>query len=228
MRRETLREALVVMAKAPLVGSVKTRLHGELGAELATELYRCFLRDTFALVASVRAVRPGLKSVLCFAPEGAAGAFEGLVAPDVVRIAQRGEGLGERLVNCFRDVLGIGAESVVVIGADSPTLPRAYVAEAFDALAGAADVALGPTLDGGYYLVGARRLHVRLFDGVSWSTSRVLEETLERARRASLDVRLLGEWYDVDEPADLDRLRADLTRRGGCDATRALLRAGID
>lgn len=225
MRAPVLREALVVMAKAPRVGHVKTRLAGALGAERATALYECLLRDTFAMVATVCAARSGLSAVLCFTPDDAATAFDGLVAPDVARLAQRGDGLGERLVSAFRDVLARGAESVVVIGADSPTLPASTVGDAFDALAEGVDVALGPTVDGGYYVIGARRVHETLFDDIPWSTDRVWAATLDRARQASLDVRVLHVWYDVDEPADLDRLRADLMRADGCDATRTFFRA---
>jgi rSAM/selenodomain-associated transferase 1 len=216
-------ETLVVMAKAPRVGTVKTRLHAALGAERATALYRCFIRDTFALADRVRTGRPDLTTIVCFAPEGDEVALRGLVPERIRQLVQRGADLGERLANCFCDVLSSAADRVVVVGADSPTLPHAYVAQAFEALAAGADVVVGPTLDGGYYLVGARALHEALFRDVPWSTAGVLAATLANAAEAGLSVAVLPTWYDVDEPSDLDRLRADLA---SCPSTRAFFGDG--
>jgi rSAM/selenodomain-associated transferase 1 len=211
-------ETLAIMAKAPREGQVKTRLRGALGSRRATALYACMLADTFGLAARARSERGGLRVALCYAPEDAAAELAAMGLGYDRAFAQRGADLGARLANCFRDALGAGAEAVVVAGADSPTLPVERVAEAFDALAGGADVVLGPTEDGGYYLVGARRLHEPLFRDVAWSTDRVLAVTLERARSHGLGVRLLEPWYDVDEPADLDRLRRDAAPGSACRA----------
>jgi rSAM/selenodomain-associated transferase 1 len=199
------------MAKAPRTGRVKTRLHGLLGADRATALYDCFLRDTLALAVEASATRGDLDVALCYAHEDSTHDFDGLLPGGATAIVQRGEGLGERVENCFRDLFVRGARSVVVVGADSPSLPPSVIADALDALASRADVALGPTTDGGYYLVGARAVHAELFRDIAWSTDRVFVQTMERAAASGLSVSVLPEWYDVDEPADLDRLRADVS-----------------
>ena len=218
-----MRETLIVMAKAPRAGEVKTRLAGALGPEGARALYECLLRDTFALAGELRTRRPGVRVALCYAPEGAAPEFDRLALDHDVAIAQRGGDLGERIANGFADTFARGARSVVIVGADSPTLPVERLAAAFDGLARGIDVALGPTKDGGYYLVGARRLHEASLRSVPWSTDGVLRATVDRAAEAGLTVATLEPWYDVDERADLARLRRDVSRPDSpCRRTREL------
>ncbi len=225
MQTPALGDALVVMAKAPRRGDVKTRLHGALGAERATALYVGFVRDTFALAASVRGRRQALEVTLCYAPVDGLPVLEPLVGSGILALPQRGTDLGARLENCFRDCIERAIESVVVVGADSPSLPIEYLVEAFDALARGVDLVLGPTSDGGYYLIGARRPYPALFEGIAWSTDMVYRETLARANAMGLEVHALREWYDVDVSEDLARLQADLANRPGCEATRAVLRS---
>jgi rSAM/selenodomain-associated transferase 1 len=142
-------------------------------------------------------------------------------------LPQRGNGLGERLVNIFADLLDAGFSKIVIMGSDSPTLPTAYVHEAFAALSDPrTDAVLGPCSDGGYYLVGARALHVGLFENITWSTSAVLAETLAQARLHQLHVTLLPAWYDIDNGADLHKLAGELGRldgNAGVPRTRAFL-----
>src|SRR2546428_6050513 len=126
-----LKEALVVIAKAPREGEAKTRLLSALSPEEARRLYVAFLSDTFALMEDVREEREGLSLALCYTPEGEEEAFEEVEREGSLMIPQRGENLGERLTNCFADLFALGFESVVVIGADSPTLPARYVFDAF-------------------------------------------------------------------------------------------------
>lgn len=197
------------MAKSPRPGRVKTRLVPALGEEGAAELYSAFLRDAFALAEHVSHLRDTVEPILWFTPRDDRGAFRDTVPAGVRSVAQRGDGLGERLVECFRDARALGFESVVVIGADSPTLPPEFVLNAFGALAASSDLAVGPTEDGGYYLIGAKNLHERVFVGVEWSTNRVFAQTTERAAAARLALHELPRWYDVDEPADLGKLYAD-------------------
>jgi rSAM/selenodomain-associated transferase 1 len=218
-----VREAIVVMAKAPRVGAVKTRLYPALGPDRATELYACFLRDTLAVAERARGLRPSVDVVLCYAPADDLAGFDGLVSEGVAAIPQRGADLGERLTNAVRDVAGLGFGSAVVVGADSPTLPVERLVDAFVALERGADVVLGPTADGGYYLVGVRGARDDVFRDVDWSTSAVFAQTLERAATARLRTVLLDEWFDVDEPADLERLRLDC---GAASHTRAFLNGG--
>jgi uncharacterized protein len=208
-----LKEALVLMAKAPREGEVKTRLIGALGPAEVTELYLSFLRDTFALMEEVQAERESLALALCYTPEGEEEAFEEVEREGSLMLAQRGEDLGERLAHCFTDFFELGFDSVAVIGADTPTLPADYLFEAFEKLAagsGENDVVIGPAEDDGYYLVGMRKLHRKIFEGIPWSTGGVLAATQERVREANLNLISLPVWYDVDTPVELVRLREEL------------------
>jgi hypothetical protein len=215
-----MKDALVIMAKAPVAGQVKTRLIGALDAAAAAKLYAAFLSDTFALAEAARdeleaeaeaaGIDYTLSIVLNYTPAGAEEAFEQVEREGSLMIAQRGADLGERLENCFAQLFAAGCESVVVIGGDSPTLPGEYLPDAFDALEDDHTIVIGPTRDGGYYLIGMRRLHAQLFADIPWSTNRALAETEKRANEAGVKIVLLPEWYDVDTPEDLARLRRDL------------------
>src|SRR5262245_16776458 len=146
------RVAVAIMAKAPRPGEVKTRLCPPLTPGEATELYRCFLLDKIAQVRGLERAVP----VVAFAPDDARAEFAGL-APGFALLAQRGAGLGERLTAAVADLLERGHAGVLMLDTDTPTLPRACLEEAVRCLAtGAADVVLGPTEDGGYYLIGLR------------------------------------------------------------------------
>src|SRR5215471_7097520 len=220
-----LKEALVVMAKAPREGKVKTRLLGALSPEEVRRLYVAFLSDTFALIEDVKEEREGLTLALCYTPEGEAEAFEEVEREGSLMIPQRGENLGERLTNCFADLFALGFESVVVIGADGPTLPGEYVFDAFECFEADEDVVVGPAEDGGYYLVGMRKLHRRIFEDIPWSGAGVLDATMDRAREAGLNLVLLPEWRDVDTPEDFERLKRELAEnREGAKFTRRFLK----
>jgi hypothetical protein len=213
-----MKEALVVMAKAPLAGQVKTRLVGgavdglplPLNAEDAADLYAAFLSDTFATLEELADERESLRLVLAYTPVGAEEAFEKVEREGSLMLAQRGDELGARLTNCFSDLFEMGYERVVIIGGDSPTLPFEILEYAFDALDDDATITIGPTEDGGYYLIGARRLHASLFEGIEWSSSQVFAQTRTQAEQAKLTLIELPEWYDVDEPKDLARLQTEM------------------
>jgi len=196
-------EALVLMAKAPVEGTVKTRLIGTFSAAEVTELYVNFLRDTFRLMEEVQAEREDLALVLCYTPEGAEEAFEEVEREGCLMMAQRGADLGERIVNCLADLFGRGYGRIVVIGADAPALPADYILDALEELTDEETVAVGPTLDGGYYLIGLSRPAPELFTGVAWSTGGVLEETRARIAAAGMKMVELAEFIDVDTPEDL-------------------------
>jgi rSAM/selenodomain-associated transferase 1 len=204
--------AVIVMTKAPRAGESKTRLAPVLSAGGAATLAACFFRDACACARAVAG-----EMVVAYAPGDGRAALEellrdGAAGRGVHWVAQRGRDLGERLAAAVEDVFEQGLGPVVVIGTDSPTLPPAYVARALDALAGgAADAALGPARDGGYYLVGLARPAPSLFYGVEWSTPRAYRQTVEGAARLGLRLLELPLWYDVDTPADLRRLRAELS-----------------
>jgi rSAM/selenodomain-associated transferase 1 len=207
--------ALAVMTKAPQAGKVKTRLTPPLTPEEAAALNTCFLRDTSAAI--VRATEDGKASgVGVYTPRGAEGAYAGILPEDFDLVLQRGDAFGERLVFATNDLLALGFNSVCLIDSDSPTVPERAFTEAVQFLRGTKDaVVLGPSDDGGYYLIGLKRLHPELFEGIDWSTERVLEQTLERARAINLPVHLLPTWYDVDDRATLHRLCQELFGENG-------------
>jgi hypothetical protein len=215
--------ALVIVAKAPIVGQVKTRLCPPLSTAEAAELFRCFLVDTVARACTV----PEVQVCLAFTPADSEDLFRSLLPFPLRYLPQRGNSLGERLVNIFADLLHDGFTRIVIMDSDSPTLPTAYLQNAFTLLADPKnDAVFGPCSDGGYYLVGARAVHHGLFENITWSTSSVLSETLTQARHHKLRVRLLPSWYDVDNGTDLHRLAAELGQLDGTDGvlrTRAFL-----
>jgi rSAM/selenodomain-associated transferase 1 len=203
--------AVAVMAKAPGMSPVKSRLHSVLTPEEATELYRCFLLDRLDAVAGL----PGIDAVVAFTPAEAENAMRALAPGSLRLMPQRGGDLGERLSTLLTELLAVGHAGAIAVDSDSPTLPMAYVAEAAKNLAeGTDDVVLGPCEDGGYYLIGLRAPQPHLFEGIAWSTGAVLARTLEKAHARSLSVHLLPMWFDVDTAADLGRLHHAMTADG--------------
>ena len=170
-------------------------------------MYRCFRLDTFDLARRLR----GVAVVVAYSPPGTEKTFRALAPTTFELMPQRGNDLGERLNSAFERLFSLGHERVVTIGADSPTLPLDYGVRAFELLAKEEnDLVLGPSADGGYYLIGMKAFHSELFQGVAMGTERVFSQTLERARQANLRVSLLPPWYDVDTQDDMERLRAEL------------------
>ena len=199
--------ALAVMAKAPRVGRVKTRLSPPLTLEQAADLNACFLQDTVENIAGVA----GAAGLVSYTPVGDEALFEGLLPEGFSLVAQRGDGFGERLLAAAEDILACGFGSVCLIDSDSPTVPREAYAQAVAELAQPGDrIVLGPTEDGGYYLIGLKQANAAVFEEIAWSTETVYEETRERARTAGIDVVELPLWYDVDDGATLKILQAEL------------------
>ena len=198
------------MARAPVPGTVKTRLRPLLSDDDIAALYDGFLRDKVDQVRSLQDAAP----VIAFTPPECRSFFAEL-APDFLLLPQTGDGLSARLINVIGEALEAGHEGVIATDSDSPTLPTRHLQEAVDRLASKrADMVLGPSDDGGYYLVGLRRLYPDLFNGMPWSTPRVYEETLRRAADLGLHVTSLPAWYDVDTPAELERLEAEIDKLG--------------
>jgi hypothetical protein len=198
------------MAKAPLAGTVKTRLAPALTASGAAALHACFLRDMAANVADV-AGHGHADGLVVYTPVGAEAAFDGILPKVFKLLAQRGESLGDRLCNATEDLLKDGYGAVCLINSDSPTLPRALLERAVGSLAQEGDrVLLGAADDGGYYLIGLKQAHRNLFDRIAWSTAEVLAHTIERANEIGLPVELLPRWYDVDDAATLQHLCDEL------------------
>ncbi|MBI5443203.1 MAG: TIGR04282 family arsenosugar biosynthesis glycosyltransferase [Deltaproteobacteria bacterium] len=218
-----LRRAVVVFAKRPRAGRVKTRLCPPLRPCEAARLYGCLLRDTLDLVREIPALRR-----LAVTPWSEAAWFR-RVAPDFRLLRQGPGGLGRRMAAVARACFASGARSVVLLGSDSPTLPPSSIEAAFRRLEDGADAVLGPCTDGGYYLVGLSGPDVSLFEGVPFSSPTTLAATLELGERSGLRVETVEPWYDVDGPADLERLRRELAEpsaAGPAPRTSRFLREG--
>lgn len=197
-----------MMAKAPQAGDVKTRLCPPLTLEAAAALYRSFLLDTVAKITSLQRIQP----VMSYAPPSGE-AFFTAAAPDWLRLPQSGADLGARMHHCFTQLFAQGYEHVLLTGSDLPTLPI-YIFQQAIGLASSPqiDVILGPSEDGGYYLIGLRTPCRALFESMTWSTSDVLAQTVRRATHLGLRIAYLPTWYDIDTPADLRRLQAALAQ----------------
>lgn len=187
---------IILFAKAPVPGRVKTRLSPAIDLASAAELHRAFVLDM-------------VESLLPLSETAELELSTDISTPawpevPVRRSLQAGGDLGARLYSAVSRALGLGRPRAVVLGSDSPTLPPAAVVEL---LAADADVALGPTEDGGYYGIACRRVHPEMFAGVRWSTPHTLADTALAVRRCGLSVAFGAPWFDVDEPSDLERLR---------------------
>ncbi|MBI5364292.1 MAG: TIGR04282 family arsenosugar biosynthesis glycosyltransferase [Planctomycetes bacterium] len=197
---------IVVMAKAPLPGVAKTRLAAApgVGREGAARLAEGLFLDTLATANAFAAAAGERELVLAFAPD-AERAWFAAVAPGARLVAQVDGTLSPRLVHATEDAFARGASAVVVVGTDAPELVPEDLERAFELLA-RHPVVLGPSLDGGYWLVGLARPAPRLFEGIPWSTERVFALTLARAKELGLSVAELAPHFDVDAPTDLARL----------------------
>jgi rSAM/selenodomain-associated transferase 1 len=191
---------LIIFAKEPTAGHVKTRLSPPLSLVEAAELYHYFLTDVVAAMTGLR----GIEVAIAYDPATARNFFENL-APQGIRLVPQGDaGLGERLMQAFAWGFAQGFPAVMIRNSDSPDLPQAVIGEGGEALlAGLADVVLGPCPDGGYYLIGLRRPCPELFAHILWSTDAVLEQTLTSAAKANLQVHLLVSWPDIDNIRDV-------------------------
>jgi rSAM/selenodomain-associated transferase 1 len=192
------KQQVIIFVKAPRPGAVKTRLAQAIGAEQACIAYQSLVRAVLGNLRACDAVE------LRFAPDDALPEIVPWLQPAWVAKPQGDGDLGGRLARAFQDAFGSGAERVVVIGSDCPEVTMEDLAAAFHAL-DRADVVLGPAEDGGYWLIGLKQFARSLFDRISWSTARVLEQTVERIREAGLRVNFLRTLHDVDTGADWDR-----------------------
>ena len=205
--------ALGIMTKAPEPGQVKTRLSSPLTPEEAAELNRRFLRDIGQSINEASKTTCG-RGVAIYTPVGKESLYDGIFPESFRFVAQRGTDFGERLRFAGEDLLGIGFDSFCLINSDSPMVPASSFAKAAELLGNAGDrVVLGPSEDGGYYLIGLKRMHARLFQEIEWSTEKVFDQTLQRAKELGLDVEVLPMGLDVDDGATLrilcQRLFAD-------------------
>src|SRR2546421_3463490 len=195
---------LVIMAKAPRPGAVKTRLAPSLSPEAVTAFYCCLLEDTLALARSLADVEV---AIMC--PDTDVNELTQLAGSKVSIVAQKGEGLAAALTSVFAHFAEAHQRRTIAFNSDSPHLPRSVLEEAFETLT-VRDVVVGPTHDGGYYLVGAKAFHPTLFARDGMGTTSALERLLSRARALELSVGFAAPFYDIDAVDDLTRLAEEL------------------
>ena len=204
-----MNRTLVIMAKAPRLGAVKTRLAKSLPLPAVTELYRCFLNDTIALAQALDDVEV---AIMC--PASDVEDLSQAVAKIVRVVPQTGAGLAAALASVFTHFSDIGRHRIIAFNSDSPHLPLSVLETAFDLLA-TCDLVVGPTYDGGYYLVGATASHPGLFATDGMGTANALKALLKRASKLDLSVRVMDPFYDIDVAADLNQLADELQSMPG-------------
>jgi uncharacterized protein len=195
---------LVIMAKAPRPGAVKTRLTPSLSPAAVTAFYCCLLDDTLALAQSLKDVEV---AIMC--PDSDVNELAQLAGGRAKVVAQKGEGLAAGLTSVFAHFSENDSRRTIAFNSDSPHLPRSVLDDAFEKLK-SHDIVVGPTHDGGYYLVGARTSHPTLFVHDGMGTSSALERLLSHARTLELSVGFAEPFYDIDVADDLTRLAGEL------------------
>ena len=200
------RDRLVVFARAPILGAVKTRLVPPLSNEQALALHRALVEDTLERLTRVGG--NALERWLYLSePLASQDALE--IPSDWTMALQSDDDLGGRMENAFRDALHEEPGKMILLGSDSPTVPLEYVGQAFKEMVDR-EVVLGPAEDGGYYLIGCSTLVPELFQSIDWGTDRVLSQSKDALANANREFALLPAWYDVDSEKDLARLRTEL------------------
>jgi rSAM/selenodomain-associated transferase 1 len=209
--------AVAIMAKASIAGAVKTRLVPPLTHQEAAELNTCCLADVAANICAASSGAP-IQGFTAYHPRGSEEFFERLLPAGFRLLPPKEATLGRSLFHAAHDLFAEGYGSVCLVNADSPTLPTELLVGAVRRLQEPGDrVVLGPAADGGYYLIGMKHFHQRLFEEIDWSTERVYRQTIMRAGEIDLPVAALPEWYDVDDEASLTLLARELLAR--CDVT---------
>jgi rSAM/selenodomain-associated transferase 1 len=203
--------AMGIMIKTPRNGFSKTRLSPPLSPEEAASISRCFLKDTSQAIEALSHEDPFVVGVAVYTPVGSEADLAELLPPGFKMIAQREGGFGARLLGAAEDLFSVGFSAVCLIGSDSPTLPFHHLRDLAAFLKEPKDrMVIGPCWDGGYYLLGLRRAHTRLFEDIAWNTDRVYAETVGRSKEINLPAIILPAWYDVDDQRSLNRLLSEL------------------
>ena len=197
--------AIVILAKYPQAGKTKTRLCPPLTQQQAAEFYSAMLQDTINLVAHLENV----DLAIAISPPEAQEYFAEMVPPGCLLLPVKGADIGECLLAALSGLLERGYQKAIALNSDGPSLPPLFLVQAIHKLDGV-DLVIGPAEDGGYYLIGMKRLIPEIFQAIDWSTQMVLTQTLERGSDLSMSVRLLPAWYDVDTPEDLARIASEL------------------
>jgi rSAM/selenodomain-associated transferase 1 len=202
-----MKRCLIVFAKEPIKGRVKTRLSPYLTESQCTELYKAFLKDIISMAQRIRCE----ERILAYESYNKDPAYLKKIASDFLLYRQKGKDLGQKMHNAFKFAKDNNASKVVIIGSDFPNLPVSFIEDAFCQL-DTKDIVLGPSSDGGFYLIGLKIPHRGLFTRIDWGTNTVLKDTLRNARALKKKIARLEKWYDVDDPGTLIRLIRDLKR----------------
>ena len=196
------KDCVLIFVRCPIVGEVKTRLAKETGPRVAADLYRNFIID---ILGNLRELNVDLR--VFFDPPNALGVLQGLIGDHYFCVPQMGDDLGLKMKNAFSETFDEGLERVVLVGSDSPDLPVDFLERAFITL-GEYDAVIGPSVDGGYYLMGFTKegFCPQAFDGIDWGSGRVFQQTFNILKRHKRDVYRLPTWHDVDNLSDLELL----------------------
>jgi rSAM/selenodomain-associated transferase 1 len=192
------------MAKAPLAGTVKTRLQPYLSAAECAQLAACFLSDAINKAKTLKT-----QLILAYSPAGEIDYFRGLANEKTSLVEQKGDNLGEKMSSAFEFAFAQKIDAAVMIGTDSPTFSEDFIEQAFEFLETNSDAVLGKTEDGGFYLIGLRKSDARIFEKVEWSSPQAFEKVRENIMNLNWHLREVPSWYDVDEPKDLEQLRKE-------------------
>ena len=222
-----MKRAVIIMAKVPSAGNVKTRLQPVLAFEECAALSEAFLQDA---VSKAKAVCE--KVILAYTPPSEINSLKKILPPENLFVEQTGNDLGEKMFNAFEFAFEQKSDAVVMIGTDSPTLPMDFIEQAFGFLDTNSDAILGKTEDGGFYLIGLRVLRREIFENVAWSSEKTFEQIFENIERLNLHLREVPAWYDVDEPEDFEQLKKEFqinknARRRAPKTFEWLLQAGF-
>ena len=200
-----MNRSLILFAKEPQFKKVKSRLHNVLTAKKTVQLYQAFLKDMLELSRKIDCE----KRFLAYQVENNRPVFLEKYAWDFILFKQEGKDLGERMYHTFQYAKALKATHMVMIGSDLPNLPHYYIQNAFESLK-QYDVVLGPSLDGGYYLIGLNDPCITLFQGIQWGSNQVFSQTRKKINFLSKKLAVIKPWYDIDNTEQLQQLKQDL------------------
>ncbi len=201
-----MKKAIIIMAKVPEAGKVKTRLQPFLTPEQSATLSVAFLQD-----AENKAKSVSKNLIVALTPFEKRNMLETTLQHQPSLIEQTGETLGDKMLNAFKFAFENEIDSVVMFGTDSPTFPADHIEQAFEFMEIESDVILGRTEDGGFYLIGLRKLDTRIFENVVWSSKETFEQVWQNVMDLNLHLREVAGWYDIDEAGDVEKLVKELS-----------------
>ena len=200
-----MKKAIIIMTKVPQAGEVKTRLQPFLTARQSAEISVSFLQD-----AEQKAKTVSLNLIIAFSPFEKKNFLVDILQTKPILVEQEGANLGEKMFNAFQFAFEQNSDAVIMVGTDSPTFPPEFIKQAFALLETKTNTVLGKTEDGGFYLIGLRKLDKKIFENVEWSSPKTFEQTKRNIENLDLSLSEIPVWYDVDTPEDLKRLEKEL------------------